>query len=59
MNVRSAYDMCNNVCSFFCLGALVGFSNIGDINAHLNAFENSVVKEEEPVAQSIHKYGDC
>ena len=37
------------------IGALVGFSNIGDINFHLNAFEKSLVEEEkeEPLAQSM------
>ena len=44
----------NYVLSLPSIGALVGFSNTGDINSHLNAFEKSLVEgKKEPLAQSM------
>ena len=38
----------------FLPGTLVGFTNIGDINGHLNAFETSLFEQhEEPLAESM------
>ena len=46
--------MCEARSVFFCPGVLVGFTNIGDINSHLHAFENSLVEDrKDPIAHSM------
>ena len=37
------------------LGTIIGFSNLGDINSHLQAYKNSLEKEniEQPIATSM------
>ena len=38
-----------------CTGSLIGFTNLGDINRHLIAYEHSLLPSEndEPLAQSM------
>lgn len=49
--------MYNNVVLWLILGELIGYTDLGDINAHLDAFERSIEEgcssEEELLANSI------
>lgn len=48
---------CNNVVLWLILGELIGYTDLGDINAHLDAFERSIEEgcssEEELLANSM------
>ena len=56
-NIQVCYSMINIHITWIIIGAIIGFTNLGDINTHLQAFEHSlqgtITSQKIPLANSM------